>query len=151
MKPNVKVSTPEETKNRYDVALLGAETGNSLSFRSQETEFDQGPPLHVHTEQDETFHVVSGNFRFIVGSEEVFASDGTTLFVPRNTPHSWLYLGKERGKLLSVLTPGIYDGFILDVPKAQRVGVSNQELGKLASENGTEIVGPKQNYNSDKA
>ena len=141
-----KISKPEKTKERFEVALLGEETDGALIFRSQDVDPDQGTPLHKHIEQDETFHIISGYFRFIVGDKEIFASEGTTLFVPRNTPHSLLNIGDESAKLISALTPGVHDGFVLNVPAAEKAGASNQELSDIAENYGAVILGPKQNY-----
>lgn len=140
------ISVPEKTKERFEVALLGEETGGALIFRSQDVDPDQGTPLHKHIEQDETFHIINGNFRFIVGDEEIFASDGTTLFVPRNTPHSLLNIGERSAKLISALTPGVHDGFVLNVPEAEKAGASNEELSEIAGIYGAVILGPKQSY-----
>ena len=141
-----KISTPEQTRKRYEVALLGEETDKALIFRSQDIAPNQGTPLHKHLEQDETFHVITGDFRFLVGDQEVFASEGTTLFVPRDTPHSLLNIGTDTAKLISALTPGIHDGFVLKVPKAEKAGASNEALSNIASNYGAVILGPKQNY-----
>ncbi|CAA0108623.1 Uncharacterised protein [BD1-7 clade bacterium] len=146
MKTLPKVSKPEQTRERYGIALLGAETGGSLNFRSQEILPNQGTPLHKHIEQDETFHVVTGSFRFIVGEEEIFASDGTTLFVPRGTPHSSLNIGDTSAKIISALTPGVHDGFILNIPEAEKAGATRSELSEMAASYGAVILGPKQNY-----
>ena len=140
------ISVPAKTKERSEVALLGEETGGALIFRSQEVDPGQGTPLHKHLEQDETFHIINGRFRFIVDDKEVFANDGTTLFVPRNTPHSLLNIGESTAKIISVLTPGVHGGFVLNVPEAEKAGASNEELSEIAGSYGAVILGPKQSY-----
>lgn len=140
------ISNAEQTMQRHEVALLGEETGGALIFRSQDVEPGQGTPLHKHLEQDETFHIIEGEFRFVVGEQAIIVSEGTTLFVPRNTPHSLLNIGDSKTKIISALTPGIHDGFVLNVPIAEKAGASNSELSEMAGNFGAVILGPKQHF-----
>ena len=83
------------------------------------------------------------------GEQEIFAVAGTTLFVPRDTPHSLLNIGTNSAKLISVLTPGVHDGFVLNVPSAEKAGASNEQLSEIAGNYGAVILGPKQSYNNE--
>lgn len=141
-----RISTPEQTRERHEVAFLGEETGGALSLRSQSIAPAQGTPLHKHVEQDETFHLFSGALRFVVGDEVLFAVAGTSLFVPRDTPHSLLNIGETDALLISVLTPGIHDGFVLNVPKAEREGASREMLNDMAEQYGAVILDGKQSH-----
>lgn len=144
MTDSVVITEIEETKARHNVALLGAETGQQLSLRVQEIAPGEGTPLHKHVDQAETFHVVKGTFRFRAGDQEVIGTPGFTVHIPKGTPHCFLYEGqKENGQLISVLTPGIHDGFILNVPEAQQQGASMEALIELSAQHGVEILGPK--------
>jgi len=140
---NVVATEIEATKARHNIALLGAETNQQLSMRVQAVMPGEGTPLHLHTEQAETFHVVSGTFRFRVGDKEVIGKPGFTVHIPKGTPHCFLYDGAtENGQLISVLTPGINDGFIAEVPVAQENGASNEAQAEIAERFGTQIIGP---------
>ena len=146
MKEQVKITELEETRSRFNIALLGTETNGQLSMRVQDVRPGEGTPLHKHTEQAETFHVVSGVFKFQVGDEVVVGEPGFTVHIPKGTAHCFLYedVGqKENGNLISVLTPGIHDGFIKNIPEAEQNGVPMNELTNMAENFGAEIVGPK--------
>lgn len=146
MKEQVKITQIEETRNRFNIALLGSETNSQLSMRVQSVKPGEGTPLHFHTEQAETFHVVSGKFKFQVGDEVIVGEPGFTVHIPKGTAHCFLYedVGqKENGNLISVLTPGIHDGFIKSIPAAESKGVPLNDLIKMAEEHGAKIVGPK--------
>src|SRR5262249_32603490 len=52
-----------------------------------------GPARHLHTNQDESFYVLEGEFRFEVGSEKFTLHPGDSLLAPRNVPHVWAYVG----------------------------------------------------------
>ena len=143
MRNAVVMTTKEETESRHNVALYGSETNGQFSLRVQEVAPGEGTPLHIHVEQAETFHVVSGTFRFRVGDKEVIGKPGFTVHIPKGTPHCFLYDGAtENGQLISVLTPGINDGFIAEVPVAQENGASNEAQAEIAERFGTQIIGP---------
>jgi len=139
---NVVLTNADQTINRHNVALLGEETGQQLSLRVQEIPAGYGVPLHSHLEQAETFHIVQGRFLFQVGGEQLEAGPGQSIHVPKGTPHSFRYLDELPGQLISVLTPGIHDGFLLHLPEAQAEGASPEEQTRIAAENGVVIHGP---------
>lgn len=47
----------------------------------------QGPPLHIHQNFTETFHVVQGTLSVIKGEETLLLNPGETVTIPPNTPH----------------------------------------------------------------
>src|SRR5262245_52171294 len=72
---DVKVSTDETTGN-FAVGYL---TAAPMS----------GPPLHMHTREDEWFYILKGEFTFQVGEKRITAGPGTSVFAPRNIPHTF--------------------------------------------------------------
>lgn len=138
----VKFTEQEETKARHHVALLGSETEQQLNLRVQEVVPGYGQPLHRHLEQSETFHVIRGRFRFRAGDKEVVGEEGFSIYIPKGVAHCFVYEGESNGKILSILTPGIHDEFVLNVPKAQEEGMPKDELSEMALQSGTQILGP---------
>ncbi len=65
-----------------------------------------GPPMHLHRFEDEWFYVLEGDFRFVIGGEEIAAPEGTSLFGPRRIAHTFQNVGSSQGRLLTVSTPG---------------------------------------------
>jgi mannose-6-phosphate isomerase-like protein (cupin superfamily) len=45
--------------------------------------------LHVHYEDDEAWHVLEGILTFRINDRVIEASQGTTVFVPAGTPHTY--------------------------------------------------------------
>src|SRR3954452_6255820 len=45
-----------------------------------------GPPLHVHHDEDEAFHVLDGELRLRVGDEQLTLGAGETALAPRGVP-----------------------------------------------------------------
>jgi quercetin dioxygenase-like cupin family protein len=71
------------------------------------------PPLHRHDFGTESFYVLEGRVRFLVGGEEIECGPGDTAVVPRSTPHSFLTLGEEPTRVLDLVAPaGLWKFFI---------------------------------------
>lgn len=60
-----------------------------------------GPVLHVHP-YDETFVVMEGNARFLVGDEVVVACAGEVVFGPAEVPHRFYNLGPGRLQTIDI-------------------------------------------------
>jgi quercetin dioxygenase-like cupin family protein len=65
-----------------------------------------GIPRHIHTREEETFHVLEGEFEFEVDGRTVRALVGTTVFAPRNVPHGFRNAGNRPARLFVAITPG---------------------------------------------
>jgi quercetin dioxygenase-like cupin family protein len=61
--------------------------------------------LHVHTADDEAWHVLEGRLRFKFADREIDAVAGTTVFVPAGLAHT--YEAIEPSRYLIILTPKI--------------------------------------------
>ena len=48
-----------------------------------------GPPLHVHSREEEGFYVLEGEITFQIGDQRLVASAGTFANMPVGTPHSF--------------------------------------------------------------
>lgn len=48
-----------------------------------------GPPLHVHREEDELFHVIDGRVRFELGDRAVYGETGAVLLLPSRVAHTF--------------------------------------------------------------
>ena len=91
--------------NRLLVKVSGAETGGAYELYQQRNEPGAGVPPHVHTREDETFYVISGEVRYRVGDKVVEASPGTTVFAPRGVPHGYTIVGRDAAWLLFLISP----------------------------------------------
>lgn len=66
-----------------------------------------GPPMHVHHDGDEAWHIIEGTLRFALGGRVVDAPAGSTVYVPRGVPHTFGNPGPEASRYLIVLSPDI--------------------------------------------
>ena len=65
-------------------------------------------PRHLHHSDDEAWYVLEGALRVQVGKDEIEASTGSSVFVPRGTPHAYWNAGPGRVRYLLVMTSNIY-------------------------------------------
>jgi mannose-6-phosphate isomerase-like protein (cupin superfamily) len=65
-------------------------------------------PLHLHHKDAEAWYVVEGTLCVQVGDDEVEASVGSGVFVPKGTPHTYWNPGPDPVRYLLVMTPNIY-------------------------------------------
>ena len=70
-------------------------------------------PRHVHTREDELFHLIEGQVRFQIGDEVIIAEPGQTILAPKNIPHQFSIL-TDRARMLNMFTPGDFIQYILD-------------------------------------
>lgn len=64
--------------------------------------------MHVHANEDEVFHVLSGELQIKVGNETKLLKAGDMGFCPRGIPHSWKVVGNEKAKvMLSIFPAGL--------------------------------------------
>jgi quercetin dioxygenase-like cupin family protein len=108
-----------------------------------------GPPLHVHTREDEVMYVLEGQIRFSVGDDEFVADPGTWVWQPRGVPHTFK-VESERARALIMFTPGGIErmfeeggtpaGDSLEPPRQQEYDV--EAAVALAARFGFEVVGP---------
>jgi len=105
----------------------------------------EGPPLHVHREQDEFIYTLDGTFRVRLGDDLIEALPGSFVFIPRNTPHTWQNIGDGSARFIATLSPASveFEEFFLryaDLPPAER---GPEAFGRLAAEMGAmEVSGP---------
>lgn len=130
--------------SRYVFKLLGHHTGGAFSLVEETLLDSDGPPLHVHENEEETFYVLDGRGLFVVGETERELRRGDMVVVPRGVPHTLAPRGADPLRMLVIVSPAGLEQFFVDVEQRARAGIELDEdsVVALASEYGTRIVGP---------
>jgi quercetin dioxygenase-like cupin family protein len=126
--------------------------GDRISVLEHAARRGDSPPLHVHVNEDEVFHILEGEFRFRVGTAERTGKAGETVLAPKGTPHTYC-VESEHGRWLTVTTHQHFEDFVRTMArKAEGGGLppasgppapeAIQELTAVARTFGIEIVGP---------
>lgn len=68
---------------------LSHETGGKCWVLEGLADRNMAVPLHAHAREDELWYVIEGEIAFIAGDKTVLCGPGATVFIPRNTPHTF--------------------------------------------------------------
>ena len=71
----------------------------------------EGPPDHVHFNQEEVFFIVEGSYELTVGDQTSTAGPGTIVFIPRNVVHRFKNVGDTTACMLDWSLPGGQDHY----------------------------------------
>lgn len=99
---------------RTEVHLGGEETGGALCMVVDEPPSGWSLPAHRHANEDETIHVLEGEFEMEIGGEIVRLSAGGTVHIPKGVVHSGGNVGAGRGRRVVVFTPAGMEDFFLE-------------------------------------
>jgi quercetin dioxygenase-like cupin family protein len=69
--------------------------------------FARVPLPHLHRKYDETIFGVDGIMTWTLCDKSTQVRRGTTLFIPRGTPHSYANLTHTTARILCLQTPGV--------------------------------------------
>jgi quercetin dioxygenase-like cupin family protein len=108
-----------------------------------------GPPLHVHSREDEALYVLEGQIRFRQGDNEFVAGPGTWVWGPRGVPHAFK-VESERARALVIVTPGGFERMFEEggVPAGESAEPPEQNYDPeaaiaISKRFGFEVVGPQ--------
>lgn len=94
-----------------EAIIHGRNTGGAMALCVASGKPGQGPPPHVHSRENETFHVLEGEIEGFVGDQTFKLSPGMTAFLPRGVPHTYRVAGTKPARFLVVLTPAGFEEF----------------------------------------
>ena len=116
------IQTPSDGGNKLNVLgipmvirIHGRDTDGVVSVVESHDVTGGGPPPHIHRREEETFQILEGEYEWTVGGKTFTAQKGTTIFAPRGIAHTYRYLGKTPGRLMCVITPSGFEGFLEEI------------------------------------
>ncbi len=130
-------------RNRVRVHISGAETGGSFALLESTGPAGDHTPLHVHHADDEGFYVLAGELTLWVGDEQHVLRAGESILAPHGVPHT-VRVSDGDARWLVTSTPAGFEAFVRAVgsTEPQAPPPSPEELTRVASEHGIEILGP---------
>ena len=111
-----------------------AESGNSETGVAFLKAGWDGPPIHVHIEQDETFRVLQGTLEVYKQDKWIQLAEGEELFIPKNTPHTFRSRDAADCYYEYVITPkGTFTDMLRTFERLSQAGKirSNKDLRSL--------------------
>jgi quercetin dioxygenase-like cupin family protein len=83
---------------------MARDTGGAVTALETIAAPGEGPPLHVHTE-DELIYTLDGTFRIRLGAVIQNAGPRSFVFIPGGTPHTWQNVGDQPARFFATVTP----------------------------------------------
>jgi quercetin dioxygenase-like cupin family protein len=126
--------------NVYTVKAGADTTGGALSVLESSIPPGSGPPMHVHTLEDEAFYVLSGLLEFRVGDRRFTANAGDFVYAPRGTPHCFKNIGAHVARTIFLYTPGGFEKFFLEAGQPAVPGTPIPQWGPADFERAAELA-----------
>jgi quercetin dioxygenase-like cupin family protein len=96
------------------VRVSGEQTGGAFSLTDNLARRGDASPVHLHDRDDETFLVLDGELRVLVGGEEHAAGPGTAAVLPRRLRHAYV-VTSATARFLSLHVPAGFEQFATEV------------------------------------
>ena len=115
-----------EAAGAAGVLKAGAETTGGAFSMSEVTLAPgfAGPPPHLHREMTDTFYVLEGQIRVLVGEEWIDAPAGAFVAAPPGTVHTFANPGDAPARLLNINSPGGWERYLRDLAALLQPGAS---------------------------
>lgn len=127
----------------FRILLTANETDGSIGIFENVCQPGSSPPRHYHKHEDETFHILSGEAEFLLDGKTANYSAGDVVFVRRGQEHTYRVLGNLPLRMLTILTPGGFEGFLAEmVEKNLKVPQDMEEVARIGTLYHMEITGP---------
>jgi quercetin dioxygenase-like cupin family protein len=104
------------------VLLSSETTGGAISVLMASHKPGEGPPDHVHFNQEEMFFIVEGTYELTVGDLTSTAGPGTIVFIPRNVVHRFKNVGDMTARMLDWSLPGGQDHYFKEISELAAAG-----------------------------
>lgn len=122
--------------------VRGAQTGGTLTAFENVVAPGDGPPLHAHEREGESWYVLEGSLRFKLGSEIRSAPAGSFVFVPAGTPHCFQNVGDAPARIFVLFAPAGMEAFFDRFAGLPAGKIDPGAFATLGREVGMEVLGP---------
>jgi quercetin dioxygenase-like cupin family protein len=133
------LSTPGVKADSLDTAGLLA------VFEATMAPWAPGPPLHLHTREDEALYVAEGTLLVQIGDDHRELTAGAFAWIPRNTPHTFVNAADTAVRAVNISVPGGLEGMFAEQGEyfAHLRGAPDlAELGRIGARYGGRLLGP---------
>jgi quercetin dioxygenase-like cupin family protein len=120
--------------------LTSEDTGGAYALFEQLDEAGPGVPRHVHTREDEVFHVLAGELEVTVGDQVLRAGPGTTAFLPRGVPHGYRVVGAGQTHFLIAVYPAGIERMFRELDQLTRSGGEPSQVPGICARYGIRFV-----------
>jgi mannose-6-phosphate isomerase-like protein (cupin superfamily) len=137
----------------YRLLATGVDTDGKYSTLEALIPPGGGPPLHVHSREEESFFILEGEVTFQLGEETLVATTGMFANVPIGLKHCFQNKSNRQARMLITVAPAGLEEMFIEVGTALSEGTSQgipptpddiQRLLNAAPRYGITIFPPEQ-------
>ncbi|MBO7747977.1 quercetin 2,3-dioxygenase [Paenibacillus sp. MWE-103] len=96
------------------ILVSGEDTNGEFCVVHCSVRENDGPPLHVHGSEDESFYVLDGEIEMTLGDDTFSVRSGEYVFAPRGIPHTFK-VRSEQARFLVTAYPAGFDSFVKEL------------------------------------
>jgi quercetin dioxygenase-like cupin family protein len=121
----------------YRVLASGSQTGEVYALSEIRVSPNNGPPMHIHSREDECFFVLEGEIEFQIGDDKITARPGTFIQGPRGIAHRFKNETELPARMLGFVTPAGFEKFFKEFAQplasfeSPAIPVAKEEIDKL--------------------
>lgn len=129
--------------NILTVLIGGEQTCGTLAVMSEATPPGGGPPLHVHSAEDELFLVVEGKICYFVNDQWSEVSPGGAVYLPRGAAHCYRNIGTTTSRHWIITIPAGFEDFFADSAAefAKTANPEPQRMIDIHHQHGIDLLG----------
>lgn len=136
---------------RYTVLLSAEETNGAYTLFEFHVPKGHGPPPHVHSREDESFYILSGELDFMLDGNINRVRAGDVIYGPRNIPHTFAGASETPARVICLVSPGGFEKFFAavgkvvsdkSIPAQAPTDVDIEKLMRIAADFGLRILPP---------
>ncbi|MBW3656933.1 MAG: cupin domain-containing protein [Gemmatimonadetes bacterium] len=92
-------------------ALTAEHTGGALTLGFATVPPGEGPPPHLHHDEDELFIIVDGSYAVLAEGEWTGVGPGAVVYIPRGSVHTFRNAGESLSRHWVLTTPSGFEQF----------------------------------------
>ncbi|GIP50057.1 cupin [Paenibacillus sp. J53TS2] len=96
------------------ILVSGEDTNGEFCVVHCAAKENEGPPLHIHGDEDESFYVLEGELEMILGDQTLRVQSGDYVFAPRGVPHTFKAKSPQTRFLVTAYPAG-FDSFVKEL------------------------------------
>jgi quercetin dioxygenase-like cupin family protein len=129
--------------NVLSVLLGGEQTGGTLAVMLAEVPPGSGPPLHVHSREDELLLVIEGRISYFTEGGWIEMQPGSAVFMPRGSAHCYRNVGTTPSRQWILTTPSGFETFFAGCADefAKSGGPDMSRIAEIHRNHGIDLLG----------
>lgn len=138
--------------SRVSIRLPAAAGADAISIIEHWMPYGDSPPLHIHHNEDEVFHVLEGTLRVRVGDAEFLLNAGDIALAPKSVPHTFRVDSSAGAHCLTICRGADFESLVVQAsrpalaaglpPQAAPTPEQITALGTLCAANHIDLIGP---------